>query len=97
MSKEKYFRMEGKKNILFGKFDNTPQWLIKTKIPMYRDKFQALVKEWKKPIDDNSDIDKFISWLNNKKRIKCYCIPKIYFIENNKHKIVHRRSGSFKV
>lgn len=95
MSKEKYFRMQGKKEILFDKFDNTPDWLIKTKVPMYRDDFQNLVHNWGKPIEDSEDMYKFISWVN-KMGIQCYVIPKIYFIENNKHKIIHSRSGSFK-
>lgn len=90
MSKEKYFRMEGKKDIIkIGKnkplkFNNTPQWLIKFKVPMYQDEVQSLVKEWKKPIDVNSDIDDFMIWLNDKKKLQVYCIPKIYYIENNK-------------
>lgn len=84
MSKEHYFKIESNKTQIFNKdIKIRDHWILYFENYMYQDEVQKLVKEWKKPINESSDMDDFIIWLHNKKHIMCWAIPKIYYIENN--------------
>lgn len=83
MSKEHFFKIESNKIELIKDEEIRDHWILYFEKYMYQDEVQRLVKEWKKPINEGSDMDAFTSWVRKKKKLVCWAIPKIYYIENN--------------